>query len=153
MLKRIVNVQNINETKIKPIELYLFSKHELISFIPVLVSILGLIVSYLLLRFGKPWTGEFFGKTFQEMICLYKQILPYMVLLMLVLWSGTRLASFYNYFTYRAYELNLFEDVASNINFLNQIKYVKERNKKTESYKCSIVGSLMGICLLAIYNY
>ena len=153
LLKRMVDVKNIDETEIEPIEHYSFSKHELISIFPVLASVLGLVASYLLLRFGKPWTGYFFGKTFQETICLYNQVLPYIVLLILVLWSGTRLASFYNYFTHRAYELNLFEDVDNNINFLNQIKYVKERNKKTESYKCSMFGGFIGFCLLFVYNY
>lgn len=153
LFNRVVDIQNVNETQIKPIEQYLFSKHELISCIPVLVSLLGLTASYLLLRFGKPWTGDLLGKSFQETICLYKYVFPYIVLLILAFWSGTRLASFYNYFTQRAYKLNLFESVASNINFLNQILYVKERNKKIESYKCSMLGGFIGVCSLLFYNY
>ena len=124
MFKRFVNVYNINETDIKPLEFYLFSKRELVSFIPILISILGVLLSYVLLRFGKIWSGEFFGKTYIETVCLYKQVFPYILLLVLFLWNGTRLATFYNYFAHRAYNLSLLESVAGNVNILNQIIYV-----------------------------
>ena len=153
MFKRIVNVQNVDDVKIKPVEFYLLSKQELISVVPFLISIFCVLLSYLLLRLAQPWTEEFFGMTYQETFCLYKQVLPYLLLLMLVLWSGIRLASFYNYFAQRAYNLSLFENVAGNINMLSQIKYVKDRNLKAGSYKCSVLGGLIGICLLVVYNY
>ena len=153
MLKRIVNVQNVDDAEIEPIESYSFSKQELISVVPFLISIFGVLSSYLLLRFGQSWTGDFFGMTYQETVCMYKQVLPYLLLLMLVLWSGIRLASFYNYFAQRAYNLSLFENVAGNINMLSQIKYVKDRNLKAGSYKWSVWGGLIGVGLLVVYNY
>lgn len=153
MFKRIVNVQNVDDVKIKPVEFYLLSKQELISVVPFLISIFCVLLSYLLLRLAQPWTEEFFGMTYQETVCLYKQVLPYLLLLMLVLWSGIRLASFYNYFAQRAYNLSLFENVTGNINMLSQIKYVKDRNLKAGSYKCSVLGGLIGISLLVVYNY
>lgn len=153
MFKRIVNVQNVDDVKIKPVEFYLLSKQELISVVPFLISIFCVLLSYLLLRLAQPWTEEFFGMTYQETVCLYKQVLPYLLLLMLVLWSGIRLASFYNYFAQRAYNLSLFENVTGNINMLSQIKYVKDRNLKASSYKCSVLGGLIGISLLVVFNY
>ena len=153
MFKRIVNVQNVDDAEIEPIESYSFSKQELISVVPFLFSIFGVLSSYLLLRLGQPWTGDFFGMIYQETVCLYKQVLPYLLLLMLVLWSGIRLASFYNYFAQRAYNLSLFENVAGNINMLSQIKYVKDRNLKAGSYKCSVWGGLIGVASLVVYNY
>ena len=153
MFKRIVNVQNTDDTDIKPIESYLLSKRELISFVPFVISIFGVLLSYLLLRLGQPWTGEFFGMTYQETVCLYKQVLPYLLLLMLVLWSGIRLASFYNYFAHRVYNLSLFENVVGNINMLSQIKYVKDRNKKVGSYKCTVWSGLIGGGSLVVYKY
>lgn len=153
MFKRIVNVQNVDDAEVEPIESYSFSKQELISVVPFLISIFGVLSSYLLLRLAQPWTGEFLGMTYQETVCLYKQVLPYLLLLMLVLWSGIRLASFYNYFANRAYNLSLFENVAGNINMLSQIKYVKDRNLKAGSYKCSVLGGLIGVGALVVYNY
>lgn len=153
MFKRIVNVQNVDDVKIKPVESYFLSKQELISVVPIMIFIFCVLLSYLLLRLAQPWTGEFFGMTYQETVCLYKQVLPYLLLLMLVLWSGIRLASFYNYFAQRAYNLSLFENVDGNINMLSQIKYVKDRNLKAGSYKCSVLGSLIGISSLVVYNY
>ena len=91
--------------------------------------------------------------TYQETVFLYKQVLPYLLLLMLVLWSGIGLASFYNYFAQRAYNLSLFENVDGNINMLSQIKYVKDRNLKAGSYKCSVLGCLIGGGSLVVYNY
>lgn len=153
MFKRIVNVQNVDDTEIKPVESYFLSKQELISVVPFMIFIFCVLLSYLLLRLAQPWTGEFFGMTYQETVCLYKQVLPYLVLLMLVLWSGIRLASFYNYFAQRAYNLSLFENVDGNINMLSQIKYVKDRNLKAGSYKCSVFGCLIGFSSLVVYNY
>ena len=153
MFKRIVNVQNVDDVKIKPLDFYLLSKQKLISVVPFLIFIFCVLSSYLLLRLAQPWTGEFFGMTYQETVCLYKQVLPYLLLLMLVLWSGIRLASFYNYFARRAYNLSLFENVDGNINMLSQIKYVKDRNLKAGSYKYSVLGSLIGISSLVVYNY
>ena len=80
-------------------------------------------------------------------------MLPYLLLLMLVLWSGIRLASFYNYFARRAYNLSLFENVDGNINMLSQIKYVKDRNLKAGSYKYSVLGGLIGVGSLVVCNY
>lgn len=153
MFKMIVNVQNVDDVKIKPVESYFLSKQELISVVPFMIFIFCVLLSYLLLRLAQLWTGEFFGMTYQETVCLYKQVLPYLLLLMLVLWSGIRLASFYNYFAQRAYNLSLFENVDGNINMLSQIKYVKDRNLKAGSYKCSVLGSLIGISSLVVYNY
>lgn len=72
MLKRIVNVQNVDDVKIKPVEFYLLSKQELISVVPFLIFIFCVLLSYLLLHLAQPWTGEFFGMTYQETVCLYK---------------------------------------------------------------------------------
>lgn len=66
MFKRIVNVQNVDDVKIKPVEFYLLSKQELISVVPFLISIFCVLLSYLLLRLAQPWTEEFFGMTYQE---------------------------------------------------------------------------------------
>lgn len=76
MFKRIVNVQNVDDVKIKPVEFYLLSKQELISVVPFLIFIFCVLLSYLLLRLAQPWTGEFFGMTYQEtVVCINRYCL------------------------------------------------------------------------------
>lgn len=153
MLKRVTDKWNIGETEVKPIGHYLFTKRELLSIVPILISIVGFVAVYLLLRLANNETEDWFGMTRTRILDTYRQIAPYVALLILAVWNGTRLASFYNYLANRAYNLNLFDDVESNINILNQIEYVKERNKRADSYRYTVFGSLLGVSALTLYHY
>lgn len=153
MMRRVVNTHNPDEASIGTIERYKFEPKELISYMGIWISVLGCVCSYFLLKFCDFWDGICFGLSYSDIVRLYKQVIPYVLLFAFFMWIGVRLARFYDYIAHRAYDLDLFENVADNVEVLNQIEYVKSRNQRSSSYEFSLLGSMAGIFAIGIYKY
>lgn len=153
MMRRVVNSRNPEEASIGAIEQYLFQSNELISYWYILISIIGCLGAYLILKFCNPWTDIFFGLSYSGVVEFYECVFPYILFLIFMMLLGVKLARSYNYFANRAYDLGLFEMAADNIEVLNQIEYVKQRNQRVITYRLSLLGSMTGVLLLGIYEY
>lgn len=152
MMLRLLNSKEPEQTQIKDLQSYLFGKKNKPSVWFLVLALVGLILMYLCLKFGVEESFDFCGYTLAEVTVLYKKLFGFLLAAIVVVGIGLFIPSTYNSLIKRSYELTLFEKESDNLDVLNQVLYVKERNDKT-SYYYSIVGHLSGLFLAGSIIY
>lgn len=152
MMKRIADSNNIEAVKVQPLENYLFNSKEQLKKWPLLISFLGIIGIYVILKlYGL--SGLFCGLYAENAIEVYAKSIPLITIGLMGIYLGILIPRHYNNFAKRAYNLNLYERTEDNIALLTQIGFVKDRNTRADSYKYSICGSMLGTAIVILLYY
>lgn len=152
MMKRIADSNNIEAVKVQPLENYLFDSKEQLKKWPLLISFLGIVGIYVILKFYG-LCGLFCGLSAENATGIYAKSIPLVVIGVIGIYLGILIPRHYNNFAKRAYDLNLYEKTKDNIALLTQIRFVKDRNTRADSYLYSIGGSLLGTTIAILWYY
>lgn len=154
LFRRLVDAANIDKMQIKPLENYLLSEKELIARWPLIISLISFVCIYIQLRFMDGRYIEYiFGMSNAQTIDYFTQLSPYIFSLIIIMYIGTKLSTYYNNIVSRAYNLDMFERVEDNIAVLAQAMYIKCRNLKNLSYTYSIYGCFIGTIISIMWYY
>ena len=153
IMKRVASNLYVEDSPVLSLHEYIFSSKELMSIIPVVISVIGVFASYFILKSQTLCFDAFLGMNISETLKYYRDITPFVILLLLATLHGCMIPRHYNYIAKRAYDLNLFACVRDNLDVLTQIRYVKERNQRAQTYYYSIYGFMAALSIMALWKY
>lgn len=130
MLKRIIDSKNLENMSVDEKENYELKHNDLPSFKPMILCIIGFILSYIALKIADYNDETVFIKIpFSKVLSESRKLLFLIPIIILMIYSGLRLPSLYNSLIMRAYNLKLFTKIEDNFIVLREAKYVKDRGK------------------------
>lgn len=142
MLKRMVDVKQVDEMEIEDVETYILDKRDLPPFVILMsVFVMGILFCYASFKVATNYdTVQFIKISFAYIIQMGSELVSLSLLYILYIYAGLKIPSLYAPLIRRAYELKLFDSPSDNLDVLIQAKYVKERNGKLASYKATLLG-------------
>lgn len=150
-MRRILNNRDIETSELGPINHYLLKRKDLPSKWPVMLSVAGLVILFCMLHWLVDPAFQLRGVNLSQIKLLYWNYAPFVLALAFFVYLGLLIPSQYNFFVGRCYNMTLFRNVEDNADFVNEVKFVKERKARSESYYATVLGSSLGLASIIIW--
>lgn len=141
LLEYIINMKDVESMPINHIDDYIFKRKDYPSYILNTLVLFALLIILFIVESHKIDDTVILGIQGVYLSKLVEEYYLYFVLLTVFIYFGLSIPRCYNQLLLKAYNDNLFTTLRDNLDFINQIKYVKDR--QTKSYKASIIGCLL----------
>ncbi len=151
-MQRVLNIRDIDTSELGPKENYLLKKKDLPSKWPLFLSVIGLILLFCFFEWIADAEFQMRGANAIQVETEYRRYFPYGCAMTLFLFLGVLIPTHYNYIVERCYNMTLFKDVNDNAHVVNQVRFVKDRKKRSGSYYASILGSTLGTTVLTFWT-
>ncbi len=151
-MKRVLNIRDIETSELGPKEKCQLEKKDYPSMIPSFITVIGF---FLLWAFFEWMAGTDFqvcGADLNTVKTLCLQYIPYVCAFVVLSILGLMVPSSYNFFVDRCYNMTLFKKVEDNADIVNQVVYVKERNKRAGSYYATLLGSAFASIVIVFWG-
>lgn len=152
MMKRVVDSNNVSSLEIRSKEEYLFGEKDFVSKWTLLISLIGCLGIYIILRFYG-LSGTYFGINADKAIEIYRNIFPLMIVVLIGMYFGILIPHNYNFFSNRAYDLKFYNLPKDNLELLIQIQYVKNRNQRINGYVFTMIGIFFALISWTVQKY
>lgn len=146
-MRRILNIRDIETSELGPKENYLLGRKDLPSMWPVFISVIGFILLYCFFEWIATSDMQISGTGIIQVEEIYKKCVPLGYALAVFVLFGLLMPRQYNFFIDRCYNMTLYKRVEDNADVVNQVRFVKERRVRSESYYRSLYGIVIGITL------
>lgn len=141
LLEYIIDTKDVDSMRINYIDNYKFNRKDYPSYILNTLVLFALLIILFIVESHKIDDNVILGIQGEYLSRLVEEYYLYFVLLTVFIYYGLSIPRCYNQLLLKAYNDNLFASLKDNLDFINQIKYVK--NRHTESYKASVIGCLL----------
>ena len=155
-MKRLLNFRNIYTSELAEKDTYLFTKKDLPSKWPILISVIGFIVLSVFVKWVVEPDFVVMGVGQDQIKAFYNVNIVYLWALALFMTLGLMIPSQYNFFIEKSLKLTLFEKFEDNLDVINQARFVIQRKALSKDYYILIIlsslSSAIWICLFFITN-
>lgn len=144
-MKRILNIRDIETSELGPKEKFFLGRKDLPSMWPIFISVIGFILLFCFFRWTIDPDIHIKGMDLLQLEEIYQKYVPLGCALLVFILLGLLIPYQYNFFIERCYNLTLYKRVEDNADVVNQIKFVKERKSRFESYYWTQYGVAGGV--------
>lgn len=144
-MRRVLNIRDIETSELGPKENYLLRGKDLPSMWPVLISAFGFIFLFCFFKWIVTSDIQIRGAGLLQVVDIYQKCVPLGYALAVFVLLGILMPYQYNFFIERCYNMSLYKRVEDNADVVNQVKFVKERRARSESYYWTLYGFAAGI--------
>lgn len=148
--KRLLYSKTITEVKLSNLNDYLFHRDKLPSKKYYTIALLSLVLMFILLKINIETEFVFYGLSKIEFCNYFNTYFSFALTFTIIIGIGISIPYTYNKLIKRSYDLSLFEKVEDNIEFLNQLAFVRNRKDKGDFFatisgflSCNIIISLI----------
>lgn len=152
MMERMLNYHDIETSELGPKEKYQLGENDLPSAVPLILAVIGLFLLFAIIGWIAKPVFQIRGMYLDELAALFQRYIPYVIAFAIVIILGHTIPSQYNFFIERSYNMMLFERVEDNVDLVNQVKYIKERNARAGSYYSTLRGIAMANIVI-VFSY
>ena len=144
-MRRILNIRDIETSELGPKDDYLLGHKDLPSLWPILISVIGFILLYCIFERIDDSDMQISGASLLQVEEIYQKCIPLGYALAVFVLFGILMPRQYNFFIDRCYNMTLYKKVEDNVDVVNQVKFVKDRRARSESYYWSLYGVALGV--------